>query len=503
MNKQTGKGDDREKDLSLFNGGSISKDRMGKEYSFYIPKTAVNATGTIQWNTLTQLMKNSGENDSAGVVARWLICCKKMPKSYIDLFDDDSTLFDDFKNEQRQIFEYLRGLKEQDYLLSSEAKILWQDYQRYLSDRLESEKIEALMVVYPKLESYMSRIALVYHLVESYFGNGEINAVISDETMKRAIDTTKFFECQYRLVLAKASPAQTITGDLLKVRDLLLRSYSLTTSQVTDRIKHLRTKEGKTLVQSYFQTLVNSNIAEWVGNRKSKIKLIGQVRKTSESSEKSSEKFGHSSERLKTNSSNVSEYSENSKFGQVRKEFGQVKTISDEGLDRKFGKKEEINISFETEKEKPKNSSSVSNVTQFNNNSDSSSHDLWHEEEKGKNIGNEDIFPNLESETSQAIDLSCPNFFRSFPNLESETSQTIDLTCPNFSPNFSELSENTPPKAGQKWNYRKIDGSITTIEIKYIKNDGTLVTTELLSNQIICLREESPDLLNLVESECN
>jgi hypothetical protein len=251
--------------------------------------------------------------------------------------------------------------------------------------------------------------------------------------MKRAIDTVKFFERQYRLVLAKASPAQSLTGDVLRIKDLLIKSEYLTISQVTDRLKYLRGKEGKMLTQTYFNTLVDCNIAEWVGSRKSKIKLISQ----------SSEKFGQFSESLKTNSSNISEDSKNGKFGQVRKKFGKVKPITDKGLDTKFGKKEEINISFETEKENLKDSPSVPNSQNGYNNSESSLEDFWAEDKKDRYIADDDIFPNLGSETIADKGLSCPNFFRTSPNLDSETNNSEALSCPNFpenSPKFSELS---------------------------------------------------------------
>jgi hypothetical protein len=310
--------------------------------------------------------------------------------------------------------------------------------------------------------------------------------------MKKAIDMTQFYMNQYRYVLAKCSPAQSLTGDILKIRDLLNKTQSLTITQIKDRFKHLRSKDGRGIILNYFDTLVNLGFAQW--------EISGKRIRTNQ--ERNQDKSGKNQEAPKTIYTNVLKVTEKMESGQIRKESGQLKTIYTNGLDTESGKNNNFNYYFsnsevfDTEENiSEDNSPSVPNSYKY----DGSLDDFWDDNNYNSDLSPK--CPDLPPKTSQGMVSDCPDSFLTFPDGSPEVSQGMVSDCPDYCPDFKE-NVLTYPQVGQKWNYRKIDGSITTIEIKYIKNDGTLVTTELLSNQIICLREESPDLLNLVESEC-
>ena len=255
---------------------------MGKEFSFYVPRTSVSIVGSIQWKVLRKLIQRVGEEDGAGTIARWLICAKEMPPAYLDILNNDSQLFDNFKYTQQTIFEQLRELPETDYLLSDPAKVLWQDFQHELEDMRQAETIEALRIYYPKAETYVCRIALVLHCIEELMNNSH-STTISADTVRRAIKVVLFYLGQYKMVVAKVNPAtDSLSGELLRIRDLLKRHKELTPRIVKRCDRQLaKTKNVDSLIKEYFQTLVDAGIAEWIPSKTSKIGLISSSVNTS------------------------------------------------------------------------------------------------------------------------------------------------------------------------------------------------------------------------------
>jgi len=420
MNKQTGKGDDEQKDLSLFNGGAIIKDRMSEDYSYYIPKSAISMTGSIQWDILGDLIQEKGDSDSAGVICRWLMCGKPLGQAKLNLFDDDYNLFDEFKTEQRDLLEYLRDLPKNDYLLSDSAKRLWQTYQHHLEDLRAIETNQALSVAYPKYESYMSRLALTLHCVESYYSGQKPQPTISGQTMKRAIEMTEFYLNQYRYILAKISPSQSLTGDLIKIRDLLNKKQSLTVTQVREGIRELKrksAKEARTIVLDYFQTLVNSGFAVWEKSGK-------KIRTNQDSFQ---DKSGQNQETPKTFNINAFSETEKDKSGQIRTKSGHLKTSIDNGLSTKSGQNQDFNSYFENP---------ASNI-----NTESSYYllDSVKDEKSQENkIVTEVNCPEKCPKDSQNNDLSCPENVLICPEENLEPSHSKDSNCPEKCPDFQE-----------------------------------------------------------------
>lgn len=82
MNKfnRNGNGDDLQRDLELYNGKSYEKTRADDSYDIYLEKTAISATGTIQWHTLENL--GIDDDDGSGSLARWLFCGIDLPLGF-------------------------------------------------------------------------------------------------------------------------------------------------------------------------------------------------------------------------------------------------------------------------------------------------------------------------------------------------------------------------------------------------------------------------------------
>lgn len=270
MNKFShGKGDDIERDLSLFNGGSLMKDRATEQ--IFIENTTISAVGTIQWEKLKELQQGYGEEDPAGILSRWLFCAKKLPAGYLDLLNDSEQQPSlDFYNEV--IIATLQNLPKTDYILSLSAKKIFQEWQHQLVNQMRSQPIEAMRVAYPKFESYCLRLTLTFHCLWGIYD--ETATSVSGETVQKAIYATNWFITQYRYILAKNARSNNIEGNALRLLTLLERKQELTIGQAR---KYDRTlyKLKETDLTILFEALCSANVAEKIPNTKTlKIKLI-------------------------------------------------------------------------------------------------------------------------------------------------------------------------------------------------------------------------------------
>ncbi|MDX2270358.1 MAG: DUF3987 domain-containing protein [Cyanobacteriota bacterium] len=232
-----GYGDDAFNDLSEFNGGPLSRDKVGG--SDYLPRTAISSTGSIQWETLRQLQEQAGSDDHAGVWARWLFCAVPLPPALINLDDSQP---DPLSPLLKSLYIQLDELPDQDFFLSDAAKQRFQTWQHSLVHRTQAEIHPALKAAYPKLESYGARLALLLHCVWAVVEAKKPDPVISGETMQRAIELTNWFAGQMRLVLAHNSPLKQTEGELLKILNVLKRRGSVTAREIRNYCWTLRTK---------------------------------------------------------------------------------------------------------------------------------------------------------------------------------------------------------------------------------------------------------------------
>lgn len=269
MNKFShGKGDDIERDLSLFNGGSLMKDRATEQ--IFIENTTISAVGTIQWEKLKELQQGYGEEDPAGILSRWLFCAKKLPVGYLDLLNDSEQQPSlDFYNEA--IIKALQNLPKTDYILSLSAKKIFQEWQHQLVNQMRTQPIEAMRVAYPKFESYCLRLTLIFHCLWGIYD--ETATSVSGETVQKAIYATNWFITQYRYILAKNAQSNNIEGNALRLLTLLERKQELTIGQAR---KYDRTlyKLKETDLTILFEALCSANVAKKIPNTKTlKIQL--------------------------------------------------------------------------------------------------------------------------------------------------------------------------------------------------------------------------------------
>lgn len=270
MNKfSQGKGDDIERDLSLFNGGSLMKDRASEQV--FVEDTTISAVGTIQWEKLKEIQKGYGQEDPAGIFSRWLFCAKKLPAGYLDLVND-SNQEPSLDSYNEVIIVALQSLPKTDYLFSKRAKKVFQEWQHQLVNQMQSQPIEAMRVAYPKFESYCLRLTLIFHCLWGIYD--EILTYVSAETVEKAIYATNWFIAQYRYILAKNAQSNNIEGNALRLLTLLERKKELTIGQARKYDRTLyKLKEND--LKILFEALCSTNVAEKISNTKTlKIKLI-------------------------------------------------------------------------------------------------------------------------------------------------------------------------------------------------------------------------------------
>jgi len=245
-----GKGDDLEQDLSEFNGDAILKDNSNE--SFFLERSALSRTGNTQPETLKAILGQQDFEDYTGEFARWLFCLVPAPVAYIDLFSDDGT-GQEIENALLDIFKKVGRIPEQDYFLSTEAKRSFQNYHRFLTDAEVAENHPGMRATYPKLKSYLARLALWLHIFNSVLQGINPPQIIEDFTMEVACVMVDFYLSQAK-VLYGDTTGQQITGDLLKVKDFLERKKVATPRDIKQNIFSLKMTPSEDIL-SIFTTL--------------------------------------------------------------------------------------------------------------------------------------------------------------------------------------------------------------------------------------------------------
>lgn len=268
---KNGKGADRESKLDQWNGSPIIVDR--KEREITIERSAISRTGTIQWEILQGLMGD--HDDPAGMFARWLFDCAEAPPRYISFDDEQDTGIDELLT---NLYKQLGKMPQADYLLSPEAKPLFQEWQHYLVDRERKESHAGLRAVFPKIEAYTARFALWLHVVNAALANDLPQPTISGATMQRAIALAQYYLSQWELIMATNSPQSGLTGILLKIYQYLKDKDAITISKLKAGIRSLR-KTDTAEIQAHCKWLADNGYVIVNGKKVQVIEKIDTVDK--------------------------------------------------------------------------------------------------------------------------------------------------------------------------------------------------------------------------------
>lgn len=232
-----GVGADEEAELDQHNGSAIIYDRADK--SVCLAHSAVSRTGSIQWEVLADIMGD--HRDSNGQFARWLFCAAKTPKRYLKLTTDDADLETGLPQTLEQLYENLESLASRDYLLSFDAKQLFEIWQNQLVDaECEEPEGSGINLVYPKIEGYTARLALWLHIVNATLRDESPSQAISGQTMELAIELAAYFLWQHKLIHSKNSPHPTGVSLLMKIHSFATRFGQATASALKSGIRALK-----------------------------------------------------------------------------------------------------------------------------------------------------------------------------------------------------------------------------------------------------------------------
>ena len=242
---KNGKGDDLQLELSFWNGAGGNYDRS--DVRLFLKRSGFSKTGTYQWDTLARLMADDVNFIASGYSARFLYCSVlDAPARYLDLLSNRSP--DTLKEKLSWLYGELERLPEADYLLSHEAKVLFQSWNHTLVNAEMAEAHFGLSLVYAKIESYTARIALWLHLVNAVLRGEKPAPVISGETMQHAIEIASFYLWQHKLIHAHNAPTRSLEGIFLKVQTQAEKFFA---------------KCGKGVGASFLKTRINA-LKSWV-----------------------------------------------------------------------------------------------------------------------------------------------------------------------------------------------------------------------------------------------
>ncbi len=183
----------------------------------FLSRTAFSKTGTYQWDTLARLMSDDVNFISSGYSARFLYCSiLDAPPRYLDLLTPKNN--SNFTETLEWLYEKLEQLPQQDYLLTREAKVLFQAWNHTLADDEREENYFGFSIVYAKIEAYAARIALWLHIVNSVLAGKLPEPTIDGETMRCAIEISSFYLWQQKLIHGNNAPSRKLEGIFFKVQ---------------------------------------------------------------------------------------------------------------------------------------------------------------------------------------------------------------------------------------------------------------------------------------------
>ncbi|MBD2364778.1 DUF3987 domain-containing protein [Anabaena minutissima FACHB-250] len=237
-----GSGDDLEQDLSEFNGDVLSKDLVKSEEGIYLERSAISRTGNTQPEMLRKLQSQNNFEDFQGEFSRWLFCLIQSAPAYLDLFKDDDGLGDELDNQLRHLYTRLGLIPEQDYFLDDDGKTNFQAYQHQLINWSLEETHPGLKATYPKLQSYIARLALWLHLVNSVLAQEDKpSQFINGHTVAIACELVHFYLAQAKLMYAINSSQHELAGNYLKVKHFVERKkHGVTAREIKSGIFALK-----------------------------------------------------------------------------------------------------------------------------------------------------------------------------------------------------------------------------------------------------------------------
>lgn len=178
-------GGDRQKWLTLYNGGALKVNRKSSD-TIFIPQTSVSIVGGIQPSTIEHLISGD-ESQEDGLWNRFMFT--RLPQTRIDAFSHTPC---SLTEHLETLYRSLASQESFRHYLSDESKPLWAEWHRWTEDKTFSESSWIARGTYAKIEGIAARNALIIHRTMAAIAGEIPDRQISAATMELAIEWTKW-----------------------------------------------------------------------------------------------------------------------------------------------------------------------------------------------------------------------------------------------------------------------------------------------------------------------
>jgi hypothetical protein len=214
------KGADRENWLSLFNGNTVDAIRRTSGEVF-VPMPFVSVCGTVQPGKLHTLGR-----DQDGFLPRILFA---YPDQQTKPYHNEASIGKEWALSYAQVLDQLLNVSmameksrpvPRMLELSEAAQVAWRGWHHMNTDRHNAASSEGIMTIYPKLETYAPRLALVLELLELASRGTVVPDCISGRSMVGALKLVEYFEATARKVhfqLFEENAAERLTDTKARV----------------------------------------------------------------------------------------------------------------------------------------------------------------------------------------------------------------------------------------------------------------------------------------------
>lgn len=227
---KSGKGDEMEKYLSMFDGGPLKKNRVGQE-PLILGKTNMNVVGTVQPEVLSKIPKDNG------FLYRFLFtnADRKIKRATSD--DVSKEIINGYFNKIKDINSLISSIGDEPelYEMDSLAKKIRIETENYLCDIQSDENTEPIILSYcEKLKTYSPRFGLLLALIENSYPKDNKYQEITAKNMKDSrllveyfLSTAKnlFFDSQKSKEIADIN--STFYGKTIVERIILLNNKKI------------------------------------------------------------------------------------------------------------------------------------------------------------------------------------------------------------------------------------------------------------------------------------
>lgn len=213
-------GADEQMYLSIFNGGSIMRERVKASSNAYAKSSYLSIVGTIQPSVLKEVFFNKSES---GFFDRWLITNpENVKKQYPNSFGIDPV------QEQRYslMLEMLLdiGFEEEHFhqmRYTSESFKIINNYQREIIDIENETQDDNYRGILAKMEIYLHKFALILQMIE-YSISGDFNDIynVSEKSAEGAIILTKYYTSEAQKVRL-LSPIEMLKDQWVQIYEAL------------------------------------------------------------------------------------------------------------------------------------------------------------------------------------------------------------------------------------------------------------------------------------------